>query len=134
VNEELGDLVAMGDNFVVPAPENNQEGVSFYVLQCQLPKGLVREDFSCVWGDESEAGDYVIQGTYYQKYGVWDNTYVYLSESRAAYVDAHLVRACKFPMTLASHRVKGDALVYKMSSDTLTMIEESLREWWARDA
>jgi hypothetical protein len=85
-------------------------------------------------GGEFEAGDYVIQGTYSQKYGVQDNTYVYLSESRAAYVDAHLVRACKFPMTLASHRVKGDAPVYKMSGDTLTMIEESRREWWAHDA
>jgi hypothetical protein len=32
VNEELGDLVAVIDNFAVPTPENNQEGVSFYVL------------------------------------------------------------------------------------------------------
>jgi hypothetical protein len=79
-----------------------------------------------LWGIKFEAGDYVIQGTYYQKYGVGDNKYVYLS---AAYVDVHLVRACKFPMILASHRVKGDAAVYKMSDDTLTMIEQPLRKW-----
>jgi hypothetical protein len=81
MNEELGDLVAVGDNFAVLVLENNQEGVSFYILQYQLPKVLVWEDFSRVWGGEFEAGDYVIQGTYYQKYGVGDKTYV----------DAHLI-------------------------------------------
>lgn len=33
--ECMGDLVQPGDNFAVPATEDNDEGVSFYVLQCQ---------------------------------------------------------------------------------------------------
>jgi hypothetical protein len=32
--ETMADLVQPGDNFTVPAPVENDEGVSFYILQC----------------------------------------------------------------------------------------------------
>jgi hypothetical protein len=32
VDEEIGDLLQVGENFAVPAPEGNDEGVEFYVL------------------------------------------------------------------------------------------------------
>ena len=45
----MADLVQVGDNFAVAASENNDEGVSFYILQCQIAKHIVQEDFDCVW-------------------------------------------------------------------------------------
>lgn len=32
--ESLDDVLEVGDNFVVPAEQPNEEGVDFYVLQC----------------------------------------------------------------------------------------------------
>ena len=63
--EGMADLVQAGDNFAVLAADNNDEGVSFYVLQCQKPKHIVEQDFDCVWGEHFQAGDSVISGTYY---------------------------------------------------------------------
>ena len=51
--ECMGDLVQPGDNFAVPAEEGNDEGVAFYILQCQQAKHVVEEDFECVWGGNS---------------------------------------------------------------------------------
>jgi hypothetical protein len=124
--EEQSDVLNIGDNFVVPAEEGNSEGVDFYILQCQQPKFRVPEPFDCVWGCHFDAGDYVVGATYYQKWGTSNRSYVFLSESRLAYVDAHLIRMCKFPMPPASHRVKGDDIVYKLSEETLGLIQSSL--------
>ena len=72
----------------------------------------------------------MIRAKYYKKYGRGEKTYVLCEKEVDAHVDAHLVRACKFPMVLAQHRVKGTP-VYKMSSETLQICEDALREWWA---
>jgi hypothetical protein len=32
--EDLVALVCVGDNFVVPSQEGNNEGIEFYILQC----------------------------------------------------------------------------------------------------
>ncbi len=106
--------VQIGDNFEVRAIEGNVEGVDFYVLQCQRPKFMVCEPFACVWGCEFEMGNYVVARTYYQKWGKGNQSYVYLINSNIAYVDAHLVKAIKFPMTLQDHHVKGDDSIYKL--------------------
>ena len=34
IGGELGDLVEIGDNFVVPTEFDNDEGVDFHILQC----------------------------------------------------------------------------------------------------
>lgn len=81
-------------------------------------------------GGEFQPGDEVIGGTYYKKHGTADNTFVFLDKSHVAYVHAHLVRAVKFSMTLASHVVKGGDPVYRMSSETLECIKSVLTEWW----
>jgi len=127
---QYGDLVDIGDNFVVPAEPGNEEGVPFYVLQCQRSKFEVQSAFTCSWGGEFQEGDFVIGGTYYKKHGTADNTFVFLDRSNVAYVHAHLVRAVKFSMTLASHMVKGGDRVYRMSSETLECIKSVLTEWW----
>jgi hypothetical protein len=124
--ETLGDLVDAGDNFAVPAIEGNAEGVDFYILQCQRRKQIVREKFTCIWGGQFEVGEYVIAGTYYQKWGNSPNSYVYLRNSRVAYIDASLVIACRFQMVPAAHRVKGDEPVYQLLSETIDVIRTSL--------
>jgi hypothetical protein len=126
--EEVLDLLNIGDNFVVPIERDNSEGVDFYILQCQRPKFKVRESFTCVWGCEFEAGDLAIGGAYYQKWDSSNKSYVYLNESNAAYIHAHLVCASKFAMPLANHRVKGDDPVYSLSNKTIELIRSDINE------
>lgn len=126
-------LVQVGDNFAIPAPEGNNEGVEFYVLQCEKAKFQVAEDFQCPWGEVFQKGDFAVVGTYYQKYGRGSNTYVLLDKSLRAHVHARHIGAVKFPMILAPHTVRGDSAVYKMTAETLEMIQQVLSSWWARD-
>jgi hypothetical protein len=35
VSVQIGDLVEVGDNFMVPAAEENDDGVEYYILQCR---------------------------------------------------------------------------------------------------
>jgi hypothetical protein len=65
----LGDVLVIKDNFAVPAEVDNEEGVDFYVLQCVRPKFVVTEPFECVWGGTFDAGDFVVAGTYYHRWG-----------------------------------------------------------------
>ena len=84
----MSNLINMGGNFVVPTEVDNKEGVDFYIVQCQTPKFKVVESFKCVWGCEFDVGDYVIGGTYYQKWGISNKSFVFLGESMITYVDA----------------------------------------------
>jgi len=95
--EGFGDLIRPGDNFVVLAVEGNIEGVEFYVLQCTRGKYEVDHKFTYSWGPQFEDGDFIIRGTYYQK---WNNGYVYLGNFQPAHIDAHLVGHGKFSMIL----------------------------------
>ncbi len=57
----------MGDNFVVPT-QGNDEGVEFYILQCQqVSCHTVQDKFTCAWGGEFDSRDHVISRSYYQK-------------------------------------------------------------------
>jgi hypothetical protein len=122
----LGDVFVIGDNFAVPVEVDNEDGVDFYILQCQRPRFVVTEPFECIWGSTFHACDFTVAGTYYQRWGHSNKTYVYLSELRIAYVSADLVKACKFIMRPATYRVKGDEPIYKMSEDTPSMIKSSI--------
>lgn len=115
---------------MIPAPEGNDEGVEFYVLQCEKPKFEVLEDFQCPWGEIFEKGDFAVVGTYYQKYGRGSNTFVLLDKSRKAHVKAGHIRAVKFPMILAPHILRGGSAVYKMNLETMEMIQQVLSSWW----
>jgi hypothetical protein len=117
-DEELSNLLQTSDNFVVAVAKGNAEGVQFYILQCQQPKFMVCEAFQCVWGGDFDVGNFVVvqhAKTYYQKWGRSSRNYVFFTQSRVAYIDAHLVKIVKFPMTQRDHHVKGDDLVYKLS-------------------
>ena len=60
--------------------------------------------------------------------GISSKSFVFLGESTTAYVDAHLVCICKFPMPPVHHRVKDDDIVYHLSDDTLALIKSVLQE------
>jgi hypothetical protein len=96
----MADILAVGDNFAVPARPGNKENVQFYVLACLRKKFLVREAFTCKWGTDFEASDYAIQGQYYQKWGKSKGTFVYLDKSKPAFVSLDLVMAVKFAMPI----------------------------------
>jgi hypothetical protein len=119
----VGDMLNIVDNFVVSTKEDNDEGVEFYILQCQRPRFFVKEAFECVWEGSFEVGNCVVAGTYYQRWGRSDRTYVYLNEFRVAYINADAVIACKFLMQPASYRVKGQESIYKIYEDTLALIK-----------
>jgi hypothetical protein len=129
--------VQAGDNFAVSAPPYNDEGVSFYILQCQTLKHIVQEDFDCVWGVHFEAGDTMLCATYYQNWGRRETqNYVLLRNSRPAYIDCSLVLACKFQMIPWQHRVKGGDPVYTLLDETMDVINTALEEFqeeeWGR--
>ena len=127
--ECMEDLVQPGDNFAVPATEDNDEGVPFYILQCQQPKHILEFDLECVWGGKFQAGDAVISGKYYQKWGRRaSNNYVFLHNSREAFLDANSVLACKFQMIPQQHRVKGGDAVYNVPEETVDVINTALEE------
>jgi hypothetical protein len=77
MGKALSNLLQARDNFAVLTIEGNDEGIYFYVLQCQQAKFMVRESFQCVWGSHFDIGDYVVARTYYQKWGRSNQTYVF---------------------------------------------------------
>jgi len=121
--EEFGDLIRLGDNFVVPTAEGNSKGAEFYILQCTREKYEVQRGFKCAWGPEFEAGEFIIQGTYYQK---WNNGYVYLGNSQPAHIDAHLVVHGKFVMIPKPIRQKDGEVTYDISDNNLAIIRAGL--------
>ena len=129
---EIGDLVCVGDNFIILAESKNEDGVDYYILQCQRAKFVLQEPLTCPWGGFSARNE-VICAKYFKKYGRGDKTYVFCDRAMDAHVDVHLVRACKFPMLLVAHRVKGSP-VYKITAESKRNCEDALRDWWAFNA
>ena len=128
--DRMADLIQPGNNLAIPAEENNEEGVPFYILQCQIGKQCVQEDFLCPWGGRFKEGDFVIKAIYHQKWGRSNShNYVFLKDSRPAYVDADIVLACKFQMLPRAHRVKGGDPVYSLPPESLDVITCALEEY-----
>ena len=101
----LADILAVGDNFAVPTCHGNKKNIQFYVLVCLRKKFLVREAFMCKWGTDFEAGDYAIQGQYYQKWRKNKGTFVYLDKSKPAFVSPNLIMVVKFAMLVQNHHI-----------------------------
>jgi hypothetical protein len=127
---QIRNLVEVGNNFMVLVAEEIDNVVEYYILQYWMSKFFLDEAFTCPWEGSFNVGDEVIRGKYFKKHGRGDKSYVFCDKAVDARIDAHLVRACKFPMVLAIHRVK-DIHVYKMSSETKQICEDALLEWWA---
>jgi hypothetical protein len=86
-------ILEVGDNFVVAASPNNEENVDFYVLGCTRKVYTCKTTFVCKWGEEFIPGDLVLEGLYYQKYGLGADTYVLLRKSHRAHILAYHVCA-----------------------------------------
>jgi hypothetical protein len=69
VSLELGDLVLIGDNFMILVEEDNKDGVDFYILQCTRSKFMLEESLYCPWGGIFAPGDEVIKAKYFKKHG-----------------------------------------------------------------
>jgi hypothetical protein len=52
----------------------------------------------------------------------------FLDYSNITYIDAHLVKAIKFPMILGNHHVKRNDLIYKLLMEHKSMICVALSE------
>jgi hypothetical protein len=63
--DHLTSCLALGDNFVVNAEEDNTEGVDFYILMCTKPMYTLQSPYICAWGQYFEVGDTVVVGRYY---------------------------------------------------------------------
>jgi hypothetical protein len=111
---------------MVAIEEGNDEDIDVYILQCQKPKHVVQELFTCSWSDKFEVGDQVVINIYYHKWGRGEFSYVYLSNFQITFIDVNLVLACKFPMLLACHRVNGGNVVYQLLEETLEVIKISM--------
>ena len=123
--EHFSSITELGDNFAIVAAPDNEENVDFYLLVCTKQEYTCRKAFSCPWDESFEPGDSVIQGRYYQKYGTGADTYVYLKKSQKAHVHVENIRATKFPMIIADHRVSGNQAVYKLPKS----VEEAILEY-----
>ena len=80
--------------------------------------------FVCKWGDEFIPGDSILEGLYYQKYGLGADTYVLLRKSHKAHILVDHVCAIKFSMLLCDHRVSGCREKYKLQRK----VEEAILE------
>ncbi len=73
-----------------------------------------------------EVGDQVLAGTYYQKWGRGEFSYVHLCSSQVTFIHVDLVLVYKFRMLPTHHRVKGGNVVYQLLKETLEVIKTSL--------
>ena len=101
-------ILEVGDNFVVAVSPNNKENVDFYVLVCTRKVYTCNSAFVCKWGEEFILGDSVLEGLYYQKYGLGADIYMLLRKSHKAHILADHVCAVKFSMLLCDHHVSGN--------------------------
>jgi hypothetical protein len=106
--QALATTLEVGDHFAVVAEEGNSEGVDFYILLCQKSLHEVREDsIEDSWGQKVYCGKYILVGTYYQRRGRSNNSYVLCDTNRPAFIYSHLVIIAKFNMEVSAHRQRG---------------------------
>ena len=94
----MSDALGVGDNFVVIAPQDNEEVVDFYVLKCTTEKTQTKTLLRDAWGNVCNAGSYVIKGVWYQQARGNPYEFKLLRSKPEVILQSHLVRAIKFPM------------------------------------
>lgn len=120
----LASVLELGDNFAVSAAADNEENVEFHLLVCTRKMFTCTEPFQCKWGESFDVGDKVIQGRYYQRYGLGAQSYIFLRKSHLAHHNVDYIRAIKFPMLQCNHRVSGNDVVYKLPLTVEQAIDE----------
>jgi hypothetical protein len=83
---------------------------------------------SIVWGNSFAAGDSVVEGIYYQRWGQGERNYVFLSNLYLAYINPHSVKAKCFPMVPNNYTVQGSDPTYKLLEEHHHLILNSLAD------
>ncbi len=124
--DSLTNCLKLGDNVTMNAKKGNEKGVDFYVVLCTHPMHVFEEDYTCHCGYQFQVDDVVVIGTYYQKWGTWDSSYVLLQRSHIVYSHVSHVRAIVFVMLPSNHRVQGNVHVYILLDYALAGITQAL--------
>jgi hypothetical protein len=101
----LANCLEISDNFVVNVEEWNQDDVDIYV---------VKEDYIHAWSTNFRVGDVVVVGTYYQKWGRSEISYVFLHNFPTMSLRVSHVRSIKFPMLPSILRVFSNDVVHML--------------------
>lgn len=125
--ENLASCLDLGENFATAAEEDNEEGVDFYLLVCCSKPYVVREAFTCPWGEQFLPGQLAVRARYFQKWGTGSHNYVYRAKSQYAHCHVGDIRAVKFPMIPQTHRVQGNDPVYALPEDVEARIRQALQ-------
>ena len=105
------------------APEN-EENVEFYRLMYTKKPFVCKKAITCVWGKTFEIGDFIIEGTYYQKYGTGHDTCFSTKVTKGLRCSRkHMGH--EVPMLLADYCVSSNDLVYKLQAE----VEEAILEY-----
>jgi len=96
-DDHLASCISLRDNSIVNLEDGNEKEVDFYILLCTKTVFTFKQHFKCPWGQEFNAGDMVMAGKYYHKWGSSKSSYVLLRKSQIAYIHVCHVWAIKFP-------------------------------------
>ena len=122
--DDLALGLEVGDNLCVRAESGNEEGVKFYALQCTKVLHSVASNMGPdAYNQTVERGSDIVCGLYYQRCGRAPTSYTLLRDQGPALIFSHLVKITKFPMVMATHKLKGGTTVYSMPISTLQQIE-----------
>jgi len=69
------------------AKGGNFKGVDFYILMCIKPMYTLFVSYKCPWGQQFNLSDIVVVGRYYQKWGHFEHSYVFLKRFQVVILD-----------------------------------------------
>ena len=119
----------LGDNLVVSAAADSEENLAFHILVCTRKMFTCTQAFKCKWGKTFQVGDKVIQGRYFQRFGIGADTYLYWWKSHLAHKNVDYIRAVKFSVIITNHRVASNDPMYKLPTSMEEAIDEYAQYW-----
>jgi len=107
--DDLTDIMEIGDVFAVIAGEDNDEGVDYYLLQCNSIKSKLVDSIVDDYGIDYSRGDMVVKGTYFvyvpsraKRYLAYERFNV----EKTSIQFSHLVIGTKLRMTTTMYKGK----------------------------
>ena len=104
---KLGNILEVGDHFVVLKSSQNEDFEDYYNVVCKQGNTILEDVMRDGWGNMFNVGECVVYGNYYEKLPQCKNTYALLKDAPTAIIYADAVIAIKFSMTQAKRKVKG---------------------------
>lgn len=123
----LASCLDINDNFVVNDEDENHENVDFYVVFCTQPIHVVKEDFIDAWNTNSRASDTIVAGTYYQKWGRGEISYMcFYKILQQCFYMFPMLNPSKFSMLPSNHRTYGNEVICMLLDYSLCGIVQAL--------